>query len=266
MSVEFVSLHNNASWVLTCIYGPCVSDGKVQFLNWFKNIQMPDSIDWLVLGDFNLIRSLENRNKPGGNISEIFLFNEAISYLGLNEIPLQGRKFTWSNMQPPPLLEKLDWIFSSASWTLAYPNTSVKALDMPPSDHTPCVVSISTVIPKSRIFRFENYWMLSDQFPEILNTSWSTPVHHSDRAKVITAKFKTLRKNLRDWQATKVGLHTVIANTRTVLQFFEVVEDFRDLSVEEWNFKEALKNHLLSLLEQQRLLEAKRERKMGKNG
>lgn len=41
---------------------------------------------------------------------EMFLFNEAISPLGLNEVTLQGRMFTWSNMQPSPLLEKLVWV------------------------------------------------------------------------------------------------------------------------------------------------------------
>ena len=84
----------------------------------------------------------------------MLLFNEAISLLGLNEIVLQGRKYTWSNMQPFPLLEKLDWVFTSSSWTLSYPNTSVKALDVAPSDHTPCIISISTVIPRSKVFRF----------------------------------------------------------------------------------------------------------------
>jgi hypothetical protein len=57
---------------------------------------MPEEVDWLILGDFNLIRRLENRNK-GGDIMEMFIFNEAINTLGLNEIVLQGRKFTSSN-------------------------------------------------------------------------------------------------------------------------------------------------------------------------
>jgi hypothetical protein len=43
------------------------------------------------------MRRPENRNKEGGNVTEMFLFNEAISTLGLNEIHLQGRKYTWSN-------------------------------------------------------------------------------------------------------------------------------------------------------------------------
>jgi len=58
---------------------------------------MPDDICWLVVGDFNLMRKLEDRNRLGGNVSEMFLFNETISSLGLEEIPLHGRKYTWTN-------------------------------------------------------------------------------------------------------------------------------------------------------------------------
>ena len=180
-------------------------------------------------------------------------FNEAISALGLTEIALQGRKFTWSNMQTPPLLEKLDWIFTSSSWVLSYPNTSAKALDMTPSDHTPCIVSISTVIPRSRIFRFENHWMSSEHFLELVSECWGTQVGQADAAKTLTAKFKLLRKKLKEWQAGKSGLKKLIANTRMVIQFLEVIEDYRDLLMEEWNFRERLKGHLLSLLEQQRI-------------
>jgi hypothetical protein len=72
---------------------------------------MPDNIDWSVVGDFNLIRKAEDRNKSGANANEIFMFNEALSALGLVEIPLKGRAFTWSNKQDSPPLERLDWFF-----------------------------------------------------------------------------------------------------------------------------------------------------------
>lgn len=157
LTMEFRSRHNCNTWSLTCIYAPCTPDGKEAFLNWFQNIQINPETDWLVLGDFNLIRKLDDRNKPGGNLNEIFRFNEAISQLGIIEIILQGRKYTWSNMQPSPLLQKLDWVFTSNCWAISYPTTSVTTLDMIPSDHCPCVVSISTKIPKTHVFRFENY-------------------------------------------------------------------------------------------------------------
>lgn len=54
----------------------------------------------------------------------MFLFNEVISALRLTQLPLHGRKFTWTNKQNPPLLERLDWFFTSNSWTLSYPDSA----------------------------------------------------------------------------------------------------------------------------------------------
>lgn len=49
---------------------------------------------WFIVGDFNLIREPANRNKPGGDLNEMNLFNEAISDLDLIEIPFSGKEFT----------------------------------------------------------------------------------------------------------------------------------------------------------------------------
>ena len=115
LSVEFTSKLNNDCWVLTNIYAPCTPNGKRSFLEWFGNIQMPPYIDWLIVGDFNLIRKPEDQNREGGDINEMYPFNEAISALGIVELPLLGRHFTWTNKQTPPLMERLDWFFSSSS-------------------------------------------------------------------------------------------------------------------------------------------------------
>jgi exonuclease III len=56
MSVQFTSNHNDEDWVLTNVYGPCHLDGKKEFTTWLKNIEMLDDINWIILGDFNLIR------------------------------------------------------------------------------------------------------------------------------------------------------------------------------------------------------------------
>ena len=64
--VEFNSKHNGDSFLLTNVYAPCSYLEKLSFLDWFKNIQMPDSVNWIIVGDFNLCRSPDDRNKPGG--------------------------------------------------------------------------------------------------------------------------------------------------------------------------------------------------------
>ena len=58
LSIEFSSLHNGAQWLLTNVYAPCTPVGKREFLSWFSEIQMPENVDWLIVGDFNLCRSL----------------------------------------------------------------------------------------------------------------------------------------------------------------------------------------------------------------
>jgi hypothetical protein len=128
--IDFESKHDNSEWFLTNVYGPCTPDGKQLFLGWLKSIEIPEEVDWLIVGDFHLIRYPENRNKPGGDLNDMLLFNEVISSQGWVELPLHGRKFTWSNKQSSPMLERLDWFFTSTSWTLNYPNSAAKALNM----------------------------------------------------------------------------------------------------------------------------------------
>jgi hypothetical protein len=70
---------NEESWVLTFVFAPYTTKRKREFLKWFSNIEMPDTRRWLILGDFNLMRRSNYRNRDGGNIQKIFYFNEAIS-------------------------------------------------------------------------------------------------------------------------------------------------------------------------------------------
>jgi endonuclease/exonuclease/phosphatase family metal-dependent hydrolase len=97
---------------------------------------MPDDTDWLVVGDFNLLRRSNDRNKL---VSKIFYFNAGINSLSLVELPLKGMKFTWYNMQPLiPTLERLDWFFISNSWINHCPGTTISTPSRDTSDHVPC--------------------------------------------------------------------------------------------------------------------------------
>jgi exonuclease III len=200
ITVRLVAKHNRDSWLLTNVYGPCTHDGKREFLHWLKHYNISEDEKWLIVGDFNLIRKPENRNKPGGDVNEMLLFNEAISSLGLVELPLYGRRYTWTNKQLSPLMERLDWFFTSSSWTSSFPDTSVSTLVMQTSDHWPCNITISTTIPRGKIFRVENYWFQNPTFLPTAQQSWEEINCQTDKAKIITAKFKNLRKSLRSWQ------------------------------------------------------------------
>jgi hypothetical protein len=187
-------------------------------------VDTPDDTDWLIIDDFNLIRASSNRNKPGANMQEIFAFNEAISSLGLVELPLKGMKYTWSNMQPPdPLLVKLDCFFTSSSWTCNYPGTYVSTLS---GIHVPCVVNITTEIPKGNLFRFENYWLHHEQFNQVMMHGWSIPTYHLDKARILGAKFKNLRRVLRHWHKQISNLASTIAHSKELILLIDKFEEF----------------------------------------
>jgi hypothetical protein len=49
------------------------------------------------------------------------------------------------------------------------------------------------------------------------------------------------------------NLKKTISNNSLTLQFLDSLEEYRDLSIEEWNFRVVVRENLLALLEQQRI-------------
>jgi len=43
-------------------------EGKISFSKWMKNYNLSEEEDWMIPGDFNMIRSPEVRNRPGGTL------------------------------------------------------------------------------------------------------------------------------------------------------------------------------------------------------
>jgi len=122
---------------------------------------------------------------------------------------------------------------------------------METSDHWPCIVEVKTAIPKGKVFRFENFWMSHPEFLTLVTSSWNAPYPQQDAAKLLTAKFKALRNNLKRWQAQLSNMKKTIANVKLVISFLDSFEEWRDLALHKWNFREILNQKLASLLHQQ---------------
>jgi hypothetical protein len=240
LSVEFFSNSSNDSWIITNIYAPCTPQGKIDFLNWFSNINMPSDKLWLIVGDFNLICRSEDKNLVGGYINLMLKFNEANSSLDLMEIPLHGLSFTWSNRQREPLLQRLDWFFISQEWSVDYPETRSKTLPCDISDHVPCLVSLKSKIPKPKIFRFENFWLHFEEFMSVFQNTWIGQQNLPDKAKNLTVKFKITQKVLKEWQRSLLKIDKTVGHIKLLIEFIDIIEEHRDLSIEEWNFRDLM--------------------------
>lgn len=93
---------------------------------------------------------------------------------------------------------------------------------METSDHVPCVITINTVVPKGKIFRFENFWMEHPQFLSVVQHGWNVPTNQTDIAKVVV---------LKAWRATVSNLSQAISNIKPIIEFFDILEEFRDMAI-----------------------------------
>lgn len=149
---------------VTNVYAPADHRDSRAFLE--DLLELLPQIDgpWLIAGDFNLVRSANEKSNGLVHAPLVSAFNEAILALGVDELPLLGRRFTWTNGQPDPIMSRLDRVFVNNSLNTVFPSACLTALPRPTSDHTPILASLSTSIPKSSVFRFENCWLKHQSF------------------------------------------------------------------------------------------------------
>ena len=85
---------------------------------------------------------------------------------------------------------------------------------------------METVIPKGTTFRFENYLMEHEHFLEVIQHGWSLPVFATNKAKIISAKFKNLRRVIKAWQIHLSSLKENIINVKFILELISLLEEF----------------------------------------
>ena len=95
--------------------------------------------------------------------------------------------------------------------------------------------------------------MEHEYFFSIVHHGWSLPTFQIDAAKIITAKFKNLRRVIKAWQSQLSSLKVIISNVKLILSFLGYLKELRDLTIFEWNFKSILEQKLISLLRQQKI-------------
>jgi hypothetical protein len=108
------------------------------------------------------------------------------------------------------------------------------------SDHVPCLVYFKSKVPKPKIFRFENFWLEYKGFMNIFQSTWLGLPSLSDTAKNLTTKFKIERKVLKDWQRSLPKIDKTVSDIKLLIEFIDNIEEHRDLSIEEWNFRDIM--------------------------
>ena len=87
----------------------------------------------------------------------------------------------------------------------------------------------------------------------MVQNAWNIPVGHADCAKKLNAKFKNVRRALKLWAKNLASHSKLIAYLNDCIFLWDMIEEYRDLTVFENNCRTMLKDFLLTVLNDQKI-------------
>jgi exonuclease III len=121
LSTTIKAVAGGPEWWLTTVYGPAAEADKPGFLAELHKLCRIRSRPWMLIGDFNLIYRVEDKNNTRLNRCLMGQFRHFLNKAALQEVHLNGCLFTWSNKRAHPTLERIDQVFVSNAWDALYP-------------------------------------------------------------------------------------------------------------------------------------------------
>jgi len=175
-------------------------------------------------------------------------FRRSIDTLLVEELHLNGRRFTWSNERSRPTLERIDRVFATVPWLEAHPFHYLHCRSTDASDHAPLILVLSTEPWARPAFRFEAFWPQVDGFLEAVALSWHGAGRQGDPCRSLDVKPRATARALKSWAASKVGsVRLQLAMARVVILELDVAQESRVLSPVETALRSDLKVMTLGL-------------------
>ena len=253
VSADITMRADNVSWTLTGVYGPQEDRDKLSFLDEIKGLRQIVQVEWLIVGDFNLIYKAEDKSNDRLNRRLMSDFRQTIDEAQLMEIDLRGRKFTWSNEQDNPTFTRIDRMFGTPEWHLRFPNIDLQPLPTMGSDHCPLFLTGDIAKQSYKGFRFESFWVNMPGFKEVIEDTWTQPVNTQDAILRMHVKLIRTAKALKLWRRQNLGnLQLRLEIVKEILKLLDGAQEQRVLTPEELEFRRFLKAKSLNLAAIQR--------------
>lgn len=253
VSMALTHRQSNLKWEVIIVYGPADHRRSQAFLAELKSKVERCDTPVVVAGDFNLLRSPDDKSSANVDFPRMRMFNDCITDLALREIAWVGARYTWSNNQRDPIRSVLDRVFVSVEWEIAFPLCSLRAVTRFGSDHIPLLLSSGGGShPRLNRFHFENFWLQQPGFVEAVQAKWvaaaTSPPRVFNAVDVWHHCAKLARQFMRGWGANLgAALRLQKGNILSEIQALDHEAVLVGLSAEGWSHRYTLETSLMEI-------------------
>ncbi|GKD42924.1 RNA-directed DNA polymerase, eukaryota, partial [Tanacetum coccineum] len=204
ISDNFVALYGTwnptkAKILVISIYAPQAITKKRSLWNYITSLITRWDGECIVMGDFNEVRSVEERMGSVYNAHGANAFNDFISNSGLVDVPLEGYSFTLSHPSANKM-SKLDRFLVTEGLISLFPHISALCLDRHLSDHRPILLRDVTTNYGAIPFRLYHSWLSWCGFDQMVTHTWNSIVLDDRNGMVrLKKKLQILKKEIRVW-------------------------------------------------------------------
>nr|GEX63552.1 RNA-directed DNA polymerase, eukaryota [Tanacetum cinerariifolium] len=190
---------NNSKVLIVVIYAPQSLSHKRVLWDYISSLIARWNGETVVMGDFNEVRSIDERFGSMFNQYSSRHFNHFITSSGLVDVKLEGYSFTWAHPSATKM-SKLDRFLVSEGIISLFPSITALCLDRHLSDHRPILLREIRTDYGPIPFRFYHSWFKWDGFDVMVEQAWNS-FSHSDTNGLIRFKKKLqdLKKIIRSW-------------------------------------------------------------------
>jgi hypothetical protein len=236
LTVQVQSNSNDLSFTLTNIYAPCEQIERSLFFSEIKQLQLTVSEPWVLAGDYNIYRYVSEKNNSNINWAAMDEFNAWINDMELMDVDIANSKFTWSNKRRDPTLVKLDKVLINISWSQKFIHSECRALVRQTSDHKPILLDTACTTAMTRCFRYEDYWLQTADLVETTKERLARNTRDMAIATKLNHRLRMIRAATRAWLKDRMGQKTIRLNIIHTIQYFDAIEEWRNLTDSEFAF------------------------------
>jgi hypothetical protein len=153
---------------------------------------------WVFMGDFNEVRSIDERMNCNINQVASDNFNEFIEEANLNEYHMGGFRYTFvsKNMEKA---SKIDRVPVCDSFFNQWPNATLMTLDPEIADHRPLVLKTSSFDNGPTPFRFFNSWLKMEGLEGVVSDAIGKARTSEPPDVILADKFKQIKAATKLW-------------------------------------------------------------------